>query len=236
LSLRPGHACLVFALFDACGGRIASELEPDLRVDAGAGGAASSSGAAGVAGSAGTGTGGRPGQLGNGGGSAVDAAPDVLRDQEGADVVVRDAAPGDACAPLDPNQPCGCPAGDWFVELRVDNASAVRLTAPHVLKLYCTEEAPVAANNGCNDLIRLSACDDAGNDCFYLAVSPTRGFFVGFLSSGGRIRYPFTSGSITLTRDEPPVREGAFMATAQDVSRSVAIEGTFRACAAPYGR
>ena len=116
--------------------------------------------------------------------------------------------------------------------------ASTRLTAAHVLELHCTEDAPVVANNGCNDILRLSACAGPANQptCFYLAASPTHGFFVGFLKMDAQNSFGLTGGSIELSRDEPPVREGVFKATAQVGSESVALEGNFRACAAPYGR
>jgi hypothetical protein len=236
---------LIVSLLEACGGRVALDLDPPQPIHAdAAGGSGGTSmagaggsrgkGALGTGGSGGTGVAGAGGQLGSGG--AVDAAFDAPRDGSALDVLALDA-PLDACTPLDPNEPCGCPAGDWYVELETLQARA-RLTAPHVLKLYCAEETPIAATNGCNDVVRLSACAGPANQppCFYLAASPTLGFFTGFLALDNQASHVVISGAIELSRDEPPVREGSFMASARIGGSSVPIQGRFRACAAPYGR
>ena len=231
--LRAGRAMLSVALLEACGGQTALDLETARP--------AADDAAAGTAGTGTVGVGGRAGSVGAGGrlgagGSLGDAASDAHADRT-ADVVTRDAPIDRACTPLDPNAPCGCPAGDWFVELRISGAST-RLTAPHVLKLHCTEDAPVVANNGCNDVLRLGACAGSGNTppCFYLAASPTLGFLVGFLKMDASTSHALTGGSIELTRDEPPVREGVLKASTQIGSATVPIEGSFLACAAPFGR
>jgi hypothetical protein len=186
---------------------------------------------------------------GAGGSTVVDARSETdARADSGEDVAAggKDATAPDApamdaadavtdggCQPLDPLLPCGCSPADFFVEISV-RGETLTLKEPFLLHLYCAEETPVAANNGCNDVIRVSGCTGPANEppCFYLAASPTLGFFLGSFVEGADTR-PLSTGAIFVERTADDAREGTLRARVAGDAGSLEIAGKFRACAAP---
>lgn len=144
-----------------------------------------------------------------------------------------DAVTDGGCQPLDPLLPCGCSPADFFVEISVRRQTLV-LKEPFLLHLYCAEETPVAANNGCNDVIRVSGCSGpaSGAPCFYLAASPTLGFLLGAFLEGTQT-HALSNGAIVVERASGDAREGTLRASVAMDAGSMEIDGRFRACAAP---
>jgi hypothetical protein len=138
-------------------------------------------------------------------------------------------APSDALLAPD----CHCPPGDYFVDATIDGKSA-HLAEPFVLDMLCEEESAELIHPCEGDFYRLLACNGEGSSppCVYVAVAPSLGLHIGFLTTQSGQTWSLEDGAISPDATAHQVGTGSFSATfAGDRDGStISVSGTYRAC------